>query len=44
MKKLREELESRRSSEGGIELIIKYVRGTPKIVSRNDRPNNRIEN
>lgn len=39
MKKLREELESRRSSASGNELIIRYVRGTPTIVSRNDRPN-----
>jgi len=41
MIKLREELESRRSSEGGSQLIIRYVRGTPTIVSRNDRPNTR---
>ncbi|CAI6358063.1 unnamed protein product [Macrosiphum euphorbiae] len=41
MKKLREKLESRRSSDGGNELIIRYVRGTPTIVSRNDRPNTR---
>ncbi|CAI6359617.1 unnamed protein product [Macrosiphum euphorbiae] len=44
MKKLREELESRRSSDGGNELIIRYVRGTPTIVSRNDRPNTRGKN
>jgi len=41
MKKLREELESRRSSEGGSELIIRYIRGTPTIVSRKDHPNTR---
>jgi len=44
MKKLREELESRRSTEGGSELIIRYIRGTPTIVSRNVRPNTRDEN
>jgi len=40
MKKLREELESSRSSEGESrnELIIRCIRGAPKIVSKNDRP------
>ncbi|KAL4120420.1 hypothetical protein QTP88_013116 [Uroleucon formosanum] len=41
MKKFREELEFRRSSDGENELIIKNVRSTPTIVSRNDCPNTR---
>lgn len=46
MKKLCEELESHRSSEGGSrnELIIKYVRGIPTIVSKNNRPKTRDVN
>jgi hypothetical protein len=43
MKINREELESRRSSEEGSELIIRYVRSTLTIVSRNDRSNNHVE-
>lgn len=46
MKKLCEELEPRRSSKegSGNELIIKYVRGIPTIVSKNDRPKTRDVN
>ncbi|KAL4088675.1 hypothetical protein QTP88_023759 [Uroleucon formosanum] len=39
MKELREELESRISNEGRSDLVIRYIRGTPTIVSKNDRPN-----
>lgn len=42
MKSLREELESRRS-KGKPDLIIKYVKGTPTIVSKQN-PSNRSEN
>jgi hypothetical protein len=44
MKNLREELETRRLDSEETDLIIKYVRGTPKIVSRNDRLKHRNTN
>lgn len=44
MKNLREELETRRLNNEETDLIIKYVRGTPTIVSRNDRLKHRNAN
>jgi hypothetical protein len=44
MKNLREELETQRLNSEETNLIIKYVRGTPTIVSRNDRLNHRNTN
>lgn len=44
MKNLREELETRRLNSEETDLIIKYVRGTPTIVSRNDRLKHRNTN
>lgn len=43
MKSLREELESRRS-KGEPDLIIKYVKGTPTIVSKQNYPSSHSEN
>lgn len=43
MKKLRNELESRRTN-GEIDLIIKYIRGTPTIVTKDNRSNARNGN
>lgn len=43
MKKLRDELESRRTN-GEIYLIIKYIRGTPTIVTKDNRSNARAGN
>jgi len=43
MKKLRDELESRKSN-GEEYLIIKYVKGSPEIVSKESRPINRVSN
>lgn len=43
MKKLRDELESRRSN-GENNLIIKYIRGTPTIVTKENRFNARTSN
>lgn len=43
MKSLREKLESRRS-KGEHDLIIKYVKGTPTIVSKYNNPSNHSEN
>jgi len=43
MKKLRDELESRRTN-GEIDLIIKYIRGTPTIATKDNRSNARAGN
>lgn len=43
MKKLYEELESRRNN-GETDLIIKYVKGSPEIVSKNNHSNTRFSN
>lgn len=43
MKKLRDELNSRRTN-GEIDLIIKYIRGTPTIVTKDNRYNARAGN
>lgn len=43
MKKLRDELEYRRTNDE-IDLIIKYIRGTPTIVTKDNRSNARAGN
>lgn len=43
MKKLKNELETRRTN-GEIDLIIKYIRGTPTIVTKDNRSDARAGN
>jgi hypothetical protein len=43
MKKLWDELESHRTN-GEIDVIIKYIRGTPTIVTKDNRSNARVGN